>query len=321
MQNPIAVIIPCYRVKKQVLDVIRTIPADVHKIYCIDDACPENSGDHILQHNTDPRVEVLKHEANKGVGGAMITGYRKALADGCGIMVKVDGDGQMDPALIPLFVRPIAEGRADYTKGNRFFNAEDTREMPRKRLLANALHSFCSKLSTGYWNIFDPANGYTAIHANILRHMPLEKVNERYFFETDMLFRLGILRCKVVDMPMQARYADETSSFSFARNVPVFLAGHMRNSFKRIAYNYFLRDFHAASLNLLLGAILTLFGTLFGALEWLHALATGMPTPLGTIMLAVLPIILGVNMLLSFLNFDTENVPTDIIHDKLQIRG
>jgi dolichol-phosphate mannosyltransferase len=260
---------------------------------------------------------VVKHAVNKGVGGAMVSGYREALELGCTIVVKVDGDGQMDPALLPMFVRPVAEGKADYAKGNRFYNLEDTRQMPRKRLLANLLHSFCSKLSTGYWNIFDPANGYTAIHANVLRHLPLDKISERYFFETDMLFRLGLLRCKVVDIPMRAVYADEVSSFHMRKNIPVFLAGHLRNTAKRIAYNYFLRDFHAASLNLLLGGALTLFGTLFGACTWLHALSTGVATPTGTIMLAALPVLLGLNLLLSFLHFDTQNVPQEIIHDKL----
>lgn len=313
----IAVIIPCYRVKKHILDVIGKIPADVHTIICVDDACPEGSGAYIREQNRDPRVEVVTHAANKGVGGAVITGYRAALASGCDIMVKVDGDGQMDPALVPLFVRPILEGRADYTKGNRFFSLEDTARMPKKRLLANALHSFCSKLSTGYWNIFDPANGYTAIHAEILRHLPLEKISERYFFETDMLFRLGTLRCKVVDIPMRAIYGDEVSGFNMRSNIPVFLAGHLRNTAKRIGYNYFLRDFHAASLNLLMGGAMLLFGVVYGIAQWLHAVATGVPTPLGIIMLAALPVIVGMNLLLSFLNFDTENVPSEVIHDKL----
>lgn len=313
----IAVVIPCYKVKSHVLGVIGKIPASVAKIYCVDDACPETSGQYIRENCRDSRVEVITHPKNKGVGGAMITGYRHALADGCTVAVKIDGDGQMDPALIPLFVKPILEGKADYTKGNRFYNLEDTVQMPRKRLIGNAAHSFCSKLSTGYWNIFDPANGYTAIHANIIRHLPLEKISERYFFETDMLFRLGTLRCRVVDIPMKAIYADEVSSLNARKNLPIFMMGHLRNTFKRIAYNYFLRDFHAASLNLLVGASLVLFGGLLGAEKLAKAMLTNIPTPMGTIMFVVLPILVGMNMLLSFLHYDTSNVPDEIMNDRL----
>ncbi|MBU6476233.1 MAG: glycosyltransferase family 2 protein, partial [Alphaproteobacteria bacterium] len=164
-ENPVvAVVIPCYKVKARVLDVIGRIPADVAYVFCVDDACPEQSGDFIKQSCADKRVQVLRHDKNQGVGGAMVTGYKAALETDADIVVKVDGDGQMPPELLPVFVAPIAKGLCDYTKGNRFFRPEDVRSMPRIRLLGNGLLSFVTKLSSGYWNIFDPNNGYTAIH-------------------------------------------------------------------------------------------------------------------------------------------------------------
>lgn len=316
-QARIAVVIPCYRVRDQVKKVIENIPSEVSRIFCVDDACPENTGDYINNHCNDPRVEVFFHKGNEGVGGAVITGYRAALEAGYDIVVKVDGDGQMDPKLLPKFTQPIIEGEADYTKGNRFYNIGDARSMPKKRLLANMAHSFFSKLSTGYWSNFDPANGYTAIHTIILKQLPLDKINSRYFFETDMLFWLGMCRCKVVDIPMSAYYGAEKSSLRIRNNVMPFLKGHLRNTGKRILYQYFLRDFHAASLHLALGVFAMGFGMVYGTARWLESIATNHPAPLGSIMLAVLPILLGFNLWLSFLHFDISNVPKDTIHTKL----
>lgn len=169
----IAVVIPCYRVRQHILGVIAHVPPMVERIYCVDDACPEESGKHIAAECRDPRVRVIFHDVNKGVGGAVKTGYLAARTDGCAIAIKIDGDGQMDPRLVPSFVRPIELGLADYTKGNRFFRMGDTRAMPGVRLFGNAIMSFFSKLSTGYWNVFDPANGYTAIHLSVLDLVPI----------------------------------------------------------------------------------------------------------------------------------------------------
>ena len=182
----IAVVIPCYKVKKHVLEVIASIGNEVWRIYIVDDACPEGSGRHVEAHCLDQRVRVVYHECNQGVGGAVMTGYRAAIADGAEVIVKVDGDGQMDASLIPNFIEPILAGEADYTKGNRFFDLEEIRAMPKVRLFGNAVLSLMTKLSSGYWDLFDPTNGYTAIHAEVARHLPFGKISQRYFFETDI---------------------------------------------------------------------------------------------------------------------------------------
>ena len=286
----------------------------------MDDACPDGSGAHVLAGCHDPRVTVLTHQVNQGVGGAVMTGYQRALAAGATVVVKLDGDGQMDPALIPQFAAPILQGRADYVKGNRFYNIEDVRAMPMVRLVGNAGLSFMTKLSSGYWNIFDPTNGYTAISATVLSYIPMRKLKRRYFFESDLLFRLGTIQACVFDLPMTAIYADEDSGLNVRRAFFPFLAGNIGNLCRRVFYNYFLRGFSVASLELLVGTFSLLFGVVFGVHGWAESFATGRPATTGTVMLAALPVILGVQLLLSFLAFDISAVPYRVITPLLPLR-
>jgi dolichol-phosphate mannosyltransferase len=225
----VAVVVPAYRVRTHILPLLARIGPEVSLIFVVDDACPEGSGAHVLARCRDRRVVVLMHEQNQGVGGAVITGYQHAVAAGADVIVKLDGDGQMDPALIAKFVTPIFQDRADYVKGNRFHNIEDVRSMPIIRLIGNAALSFMTKLSSGYWNIFDPTNGYTAISAAVLSYLPLHKVKRRYFFESDLLFRLGTIQAVVLDLPMAAIYADEESGLKVRRVFPQFLGGNINN--------------------------------------------------------------------------------------------
>ena len=309
----VAAVLPCYRVADKVLGVIARIGPECTAIYAVDDCCPDKSGDRIANACTDPRVKVLRHDANQGVGGAVLTGMRAALADGADIIIKIDGDGQMDPALIPLFAAPIAAGRADYVKGNRFFSPEDARGMPKARLLGNLALSFMTKLSSGYWSLFDPNNGYVAIDARVAANLPFDKIAKRYFFESDMLFRLGTLRARVIDLPMRAVYDDENSSLSPMKMVPHFFGRHMVNTFKRITYSYFLRDFSVASIELVVGSLMLLFGLLFGTTTWITNMQAGVVTPIGTVMLAVLPILMGLQFMLAFIGYDIASAPSEPI--------
>jgi glycosyltransferase involved in cell wall biosynthesis len=304
MTLQVAVVIPSYKVCDHILGVIAGIGPEVDRIYIVDDCCPDGSGDLVKDQCTDERITIIRHSSNRGVGGAVMTGYKAAIADGMDILVKVDGDGQMDPALIPEFVAPIAAGEADYTKGNRFFNLEEIHAMPKLRLFGNAILSFMSKLSSGYWDLFDPTNGYTAIHRDVARHLPFEKISERYFFETDMLFRLNTLRAVVVDIPMNAKYGDEVSGLRVSSVVGEFLLKHMRNFGKRILYNYYLRDMSLASIELPVGLALFLFGATFGAFHWFRSMNSIVPTSSGTVMLSALPVLIGLQFLLAFLGHD-----------------
>ncbi len=317
----IAVVIPCYRVRAHILGVLARIGPEVALIYPVDDACPEQSGDFITAECADPRVRVLRHSANQGVGGAMVTGYRRACADGADVIVKIDGDGQMDPTLLAQFTAPILAGRADYTKGNRFFDINALKPMPPVRVFGNAALSFLTKLSSGYWSLFDPTNGYTAIHAKLLDFIPLDSLPRRYFFESEMLFRLGTLRACVADIPMAAVYGAETSNMNIKSVIPEFLRGHARNFGKRLIYNYFLRDFSIASLELIFGLLLIGFGGSAGLYFWIHNSLHNITTSSGTVMLAALPIIIGLQLLLSFIGYDIARVPTSAIFPSLPDRS
>lgn len=314
----IAVVIPAYRVTAQILDVISRIGPECSRIYVVDDACPEGSGNKVESECHDPRVMVIRHAVNRGVGGAVMTGYRQAVADGVDIIVKIDGDGQMDPTLLQRFVIPILRGEADYTKGNRFFDLRQIRQMPFVRRIGNLGLSFMAKASTGYWDIFDPNNGFTAIHGEVAAILPMESISERYFFETDMLFRLNTLRAAVVDIPMDAQYGDEVSNLKVSKIFSEFLIKHLRNMGKRLLYNYYLRDLSIASLELVAGIVLLTFGGVFGAASWLESVESGKAASVGTVMVPTLAVMLGFQLVLAFLAYDIANIPRYPLHNRLQ---
>lgn len=317
----IAVVIPCYKVTQQIAKVVAEIPEYVRNIYIIDDACPEGSGEFVRQRVKDGRIRIIRHANNLGVGGAVISGYLAAIADGADVIVKIDGDGQMDPELIPFFVEPILFGEADYTKGNRFFDLNQIQAMPQVRIFGNAVLSFMAKLSTGYWDLFDPTNGYTAIHADVARHLPFESISRRYFFETDMLFRLNTLRAVVIDVPIDAKYGDEVSNLKISKIIGEFLFKHMRNFFKRIFYNYYLRGMSLASLELPLGLLSLLFGIIYGGYNWLESARAGLPTAAGTVMLSALPVLMGLQFVMAFLGYDIASMPRRPRHKSIRGNG
>jgi hypothetical protein len=220
----------------------------------------------------------------------------------------------MDPAFAADFAAPVLAGEADYVKGNRFFDVGTIGAMPFGRILGNAGLSYLTKLSTGYWTLFDPTNGYTALHADVAAILPLGRLHKRYFFESDLLFRLAVARARVIELPLAAQYGSEVSHVSAWRCLLTFPGLHLRNFAKRLAYNYFLRNFSAASLNLVLGAVLVAFATVFGIDHWVASARSGLPATAGTVMLSALPFLLGVQLLLSFLAHDIAMTPREPIH-------
>jgi hypothetical protein len=206
-------------------------------------------------------------------------------------------------------VDPLLNGEADFAKGNRFFHLEDLESMPVIRMLGNAGLSFFSKLSTGYWNLFDPTNGFIAIRADMAKRVPWDKLHRRFFFESDLLFRLYTLRAIVVDVPMKSHYGSEKSNLSVLKAFVQFPLFHLLNFLKRIFYCYFLREFNIASLNLLLSIGLIGFGVCFGIVHWIRGNELNQLASAGTVMFAALPVILGWQALLAFFSFDVGNVP------------
>lgn len=314
IDNKIAVVIPCFKVRNKILEVISSIDDIVDSIYVIDDFCPQKTGEYVKNNCSDARVAVIFNEMNMGVGGAVMAGYKAAVEDKSDIIVKLDGDGQMDGGLIINFISPIQRGDADYSKGNRFFNVEDVRQMPKIRLFGNAALSFITKISSGYWDVFDPTNGFTAIHRNVAKMLPYEKISKRYFFETDMLFRLNIMRCVVIDIPMIAKYDDEVSNLKVKSIFFEFLFKNIRNFWKRVFYNYYLRDMSAASIELPIGILLMAFGVIFGISKWAESSIAGVPTTPGAVMIVGICLISGLQLILSFLSYDIESVPKKAIH-------
>lgn len=227
----IAVVIPSFRARATIGNVLRGIGPEVRLIYVVDDGCPEATGEQALREWPDARLKVLHNSRNLGVGGAMKQGYRRALEDGADIVVKLDADGQMDPSHIPRLIAPIANGTADYAKGNRFAPVarmplgscpRALAAMPRSRRFANRAFSIIHRALTGYMHIQDPANGYTAIHSKALRQVRMSELADCFFFETDMLFRLNLAGAIVLDVPLPALYPAGIKSVSLIRVAPRF---------------------------------------------------------------------------------------------------
>ncbi len=290
-------IIPCYKVKDHIARVIARMPAWIEGAICVDDACPEGSGDYIEQTIADPRVRVLRLAKNQGVGGATLAGYAEADRLGGRILVKVDGDDQMDLSYLGQLIAPILLGEADYAKGNRFTSISHLTAMPGVRVFGNAALSFAAKVSTGYWNVFDPTNGFTAIEASVARRVMEKRISPRFFFETDLLYHLGTLRAVVRDVPMPARYGEEVSNIRIGAIIGPFALKHLTNFLQRILGQY--------------------FGLIYG-LHWLAVRDPHQAASAGVVMAAALPVIVGVQLLLQAMNFDVVNVPTRAIHPYLR---
>ncbi len=303
-----AVVIPAYKVTDTIRDVVLSIPGEIDHIIVVDDHCPCLSGEEAAKLQCS-RVTVLCHEQNTGVGGAVITGYKKAMELGCDIFVKIDGDGQMDPRHLDSLMAPLLSGEADYTKGNRFMDFKRLKSMPRLRLLGNSILSFLLKAASGYWNIIDPTNGYTAIHRRALEKLELDKLSKGYFFESDVLINLNIINAVVKDIDIPARYGNETSSLNIMKIMFQFPPKLLKGLLKRGFLKYFIYDFNMASVYILLGLPMFAFGLVFGTLEWLDSIMHGTAKTAGTIMLAALPIIVSFQMLLQVISIDIGSIP------------
>ena len=305
----IHVVIPAYQVEQHIVDLIARIDSSIEKIWVVDDACPNGSGKLVESQVKDKRVGVIYNPQNLGVGGAVTAGYRAALEAGAEVVVKLDGDGQMHPEDIATLVRPIELGEADYTKGNRFDSLDDLYLMPRIRIFGNAVLSLWSKISSGYWGVTDPTNGFTAIHRAVLAKLELDKLSKRYFFESDMLFRLNISGAVVEDVALPARYGNEKSNLKIRKVLVEFPIKHTKNLLKRIFYRYYLREWSIASFELPLALALGIFGAWFGLSSFFAAAEAGRATTAGQATIASLAIILGVQLMLSFLAYDIQSEP------------
>ena len=306
----IAVVIPTYKAGKHLRQVIDGLPSIVDHVIVVDDKCPQNSGNIAREMGVkDDRIVVVSHKINQGVGGAVVSGYKKALELNCDIIIKMDADDQMDPDYIPDLIKPVAEGLAGYAKGNRFVDFAALRAMPKFRLIGNSALSFLVKACSGYWNMMDPTNGYTAISRSTLEKINLDKLSKRYFFETDMLIRLNIQNTVVKDVPIPARYGEEESSLSIRSTMSRFPVLLLKGLTKRFILKYLIYDFNMASVYTLVGMPLLLWGLFYGLYKWIENTLNHVATPTGTIMLSVLPLILGTQFIIAAINIDIDSTP------------
>ena len=307
----IAVVIPCYRVEREINGVINNIPRFIKNIIVVDDASPDKTSEIIKElAQKDRRVSLICHESNQGVGGAMLTGFRKALELGAQIVVKIDGDGQMDIAHLPDLLTPLIEGRADYTKGNRFRDFQALQKMPLVRRMGNIALGFLTKAATGYWDLLDPANGFVAIRSNVLAQLPLDQIDHTFFFETSMLANLYLIKAVVKDVPMPARYQGEVSNLSVRNTLLEFPFRLLKTFIRRMVLKNLIYDFSMASIYIFTGLPLLLFGFIFGISRWFYYAMRGIPAPTGTVILPALSVLLGVQFVIAAIEIDLRSIPT-----------
>jgi dolichol-phosphate mannosyltransferase len=313
----IAVIIPAYKVEREIEAVLASVPDYIQVVIVVNDASPDSTAGIVAKIAAkDKRILLLNHAHNQGVGGAMVTGFMKALELQAQVIVKLDGDGQMNPDFIPPLIAPLIQGKAAYTKGNRFHDFQSLRKMPLVRHIGNVCLSFLAKAATGYWNCFDPTNGFIAIRGDMLSQLPLAKIDHGFFFETSMLSNLYLENAYILDIPIPALYGQEKSNLSIYRTLIQFPAKLVFIFFRRILLKHFLYDFSMISIYLLAAIPMLLFGLIFGIAEWMRFARLGTPATTGTVMLATLPIILGIQILLSAIGIDLQAVPKESLHSR-----
>jgi glycosyltransferase involved in cell wall biosynthesis len=275
----------------------------------VDDGSRDDTAS-LVEATADRRVELIRHENNRGVGAAMRTGLARGTERGADLLVKVDGDGQMDLAdLTKLLDALIDDARYGYAKGNRLVDQKALSRMPRLRVLGNFALTFLTKLASGYWYVVYPQNGYLAIRRVIWERLDPARISDGYFFENDMLVGLNILDIPVKDVAIPARYGDERSYLRVRRVLFPFAWLLLRRTLYRIWTKYMLRDFSPIALFLITGLPLFLWGVVFGAYQWWDHLRMGIVTPTGTVIVAVVPLILGFQLLLQALVLDIQNSP------------
>lgn len=310
-KTKIAVSIPYYNASKHICDVVAKLPDYIDAVIVTDDKSPQPMDKPAIKAAAKPNTEIifLENETNLGVGGATLKGFQYAIDHGFDIVVKMDSDDQMDAQFLPDLLQPLLKGSAEMAKGNRFRDLNALKKMPVVRRSGNLILSFMTKAATGYWNNFDPNNGYLAIKTATLRQVDFSKLSNRYFFETSLIAQLYFVNARIKDVSMPAIYADEQSSMKVWRMPVIFATSLLRVFVKRIAKAYFLYDFNIASIYLFTGLPLFLFGMVYGIYNWIYYSSMQVLAPTGTIMLVTLSVILGFQLLLQAIQYDIIHSP------------
>ncbi len=301
----VAVVVPAYNEERLVVVTLGGIPELVDRIYVVDDASTDGTSER-ARGVGDSRVEVIRHERNKGVGGAIVTGYSRALEEGIDVVCVMAADNQMDPAELAELVGPVARGEVEYAKANRLVSGEAWKVIPRTRYLGNAVLSLLTKIASGYWHVADSQAGYTALSASALRRLDLDRIYPRYGFPNDLLVHLNVQNARVRDIPSRPIYdVGERSGIRLRSVIPRISWLLFKGFWWRMGHKYVIRDFHPLVFFYSFGVLMTLAGFVLGALELVLRIAgNAITTP--TIVLVAVLLIAGLQMTLFAMWFDME---------------
>jgi len=273
-------------------------------VVLVDDCCPLKTGNKVLKKNISSKLTVLFNKKNLGVGGATKIGFKRLLQKDCDVIVKIDADFQMNPADIPRMVQPIFQNKYDATKGNRFTNIDKLLNMPKLRLIGNTFLSYLTKFSTGYWELFDPTNGFIAFRKEILENIDLNKTDDKFFFETDLLFRCSLKNVSIKNIEIDAVYDNTYSSLNPLKELPIFLIKNIKLLLKRVIYQYYVLDFNPGSIELFLSIITGFFASVIGLNSLYLTSKTRELTSAGTSSLFTVLSIISLQMFLAFIYYD-----------------
>ena len=302
-------VIPCYKSKEKAAEVALLTLNYVDKVICVDDNCPYKTYNFLVKKIKNDNLIIIRNNRNLGVGGAFKEGLKAALDMGADNIIKIDSDGQMKPELIPLFIKPLIEKKSLFVKGNRFRNSDVINKMPKVRLYGNIFLSFLTKISTGYWELFDPTNGFIAFKKELINQVPLHKLDNRFFFETDLLFRIGLLETFIIEIPIQAVYENEKSNLNSIREIPNFFLKHLNLIFKRILYSYFLFDFNPGSLFLVISIFFNIGSLSLASYYSIYSNINKIATPAGIQTLFLALFFIGLQFFINFIHFDISQKP------------
>ncbi|HXG76917.1 MAG TPA: glycosyltransferase family 2 protein [Gaiellaceae bacterium] len=301
----VAVVVPAYDEERLVADTLRGIPGFVDRVYVVDDGSRDATAERARELG-DARVEVIRHERNRGVGAAIVSGYRRALEEGMDVTCVMAADNQMDPEELRGLVEPVARGEAEYAKANRLVSGEAWSVIPRTRYLGNAVLSLLTKIASGYWHVADSQAGYTALSLPALRRLDLDRLYPRYGFPNDMLVHLNVQNARVRDVPSRPVYGvGERSGIRLRSVVPRIAWLLFKGFWWRMAQKYVIRDFHPLVFFYAFGLLMTLAGVALGALEVVLRLL-GNEIPAATIVLVAVLLIAGLQLTLFAMWFDME---------------
>jgi len=302
----VAVVVPAHNEEKLIAETIRGIPQFVDRIYVVDDRSSDGTVE-AVRTLADPRVVLLEHERNLGVGGAIVTGYKKARDDGIDVTAVMAADAQMDPDDLEMLAGAVARGDVDYAKANRLFTGQAWEVIPRYRYLCNAVLSLLTKVACGYWHVADSQSGYTAISLRYLQLLDLDRIYQRYGFPNDLLVHLNVWNARVRDYPSRPIYGvGERSGIRLRKVVPTISWLLLKGFFWRMKEKYVIRDFHPLVFFYALGMFMSLIGLGLGiAIIVLRAMGNGI-TP-ATVVLIALLLISGSQFTLFAMWFDMES--------------